>query len=95
MRRERRREVVDIHGRTHVDPIGESLGVGRDFYVTVIDGPRTGFLLGPYDTHREALDKVERGRKLAQEVNDRATWFAFGTSSAPHGTDIKTVFKKE
>ena len=95
MKRERRREVTDQQGRTFVDPIGESRGVGRDFYVTVIDGPRTGFLLGPYDTHKEALDKVDRGRQLAQEVNDWAWFYAYGTASAPHGTNIKTVFEKE
>lgn len=31
------------------------------YYVTVKDGPRTGFLLGPYDTHAEALAQLNRG----------------------------------
>jgi hypothetical protein len=69
-------------------------GLGRDFYVTVIDGERTGYLLGPFDTHREALDRVDLGRKLAERHNTRALFggYAYGTASAPHGTPIKTVF---
>ena len=52
------------------------------YYVTVKDGPRTGFLLGPYDTHAEALANVERGEVLAMETdNATRTWFyAYGTS---------------
>lgn len=52
------------------------------YYVTVRDGSRTGGLLGPYETHEEALQNVERGRQLAHE-SDGATrsWFyAYGTS---------------
>jgi hypothetical protein len=43
----------------------------REFFVTVVDGPRYGFLLGPYATHEEALGQVDRGRKLANDSNDR------------------------
>jgi hypothetical protein len=94
-KRARRVEVQDDHGRTWVDPIGESRGVGRDFYVTVVDGSRTGWLLGPYATHGEALKKVELGRKLAEKVNDRAIWYAYGTASVDHGIAMKTVFGED
>jgi len=63
-----------------------------DFYVTVRDAGRTGWLLGPYATHQEALDNVERGRDLANEWNAKAWFMAFGTASVPAGTPIRTVF---
>jgi hypothetical protein len=58
------------------------------FYVSVIDGPRIGgeievkrmgLLAGPYETHKEALDRVETVRKIAEEVNAWAHFYAFGT----------------
>lgn len=58
------------------------------FYVSVIDGPRIGgeiqvkrmgLLAGPYETHEEALDKVNAIRKIAEEVNVWAHFYAFGT----------------
>jgi hypothetical protein len=62
------------------------------FYVTVRDAGRTGFLLGPYDTHPEALTNVDRGRKLAIAANDRAWFYAYGTASVTRAEIIKTVF---
>jgi hypothetical protein len=58
------------------------------FYVSVIDGPRIGgeiavkrmgLLAGPYETHQEALDRVATVRKIAEEVNAWAHFYAFGT----------------
>ena len=65
---------------------------GRHFYVTVRDAGRTGFLLGPYETHIDALQHVEKGRKLAQGANDRAWFYSYGTSSLPVTDHIKTIF---
>ena len=67
---------------------------GRVFYVTVIDGPRKGILLGPYDTHREALDNVSHGRNLAESADPRVAFYAFGTCSAPRARPLRTVFEK-
>jgi hypothetical protein len=53
------------------------------FYVTVRERPeggRTGFLVGPLATHEEALALVEPTRKIAESRNDRAHWYAFGTT---------------
>jgi hypothetical protein len=63
-----------------------------DFYVTVRDAGRTGFLLGPYGDIREALANVKRGEELAQAANSRAVFYAFGTSRLPHGTTLTTIF---
>jgi len=47
-------------------------------------------LLGPYRTHLESLDQVERGRKLAEQENWRAAFWAFGTVQL--GVARRTVF---
>lgn len=50
------------------------------FYVTVIDHGRVGKLLGPYDTHEDALANVDRAKAKAHEADPDAHWYAFGTS---------------
>lgn len=50
------------------------------YYVTIIRGKRVGFLLGPYSSHQESLDNVDRGRTLAMDADGRAAFDAFGTS---------------
>jgi len=58
------------------------------YYVSVVDGPRTGdhievkrmgLLAGPFETHDEALDKVNAIRRIAEQVNAWAHFYAFGT----------------
>jgi hypothetical protein len=70
----------------------EAQAIGRAFYVTVIDGARSGFLAGPYCTHDSALADVERVKAMACKANDRAHWYAFGTASAPLGVSVPCVF---
>lgn len=41
----------------------------RVFYVSVVDGGRKGVLLGPYETHREALDNVSLRLGWEREVS--------------------------
>lgn len=60
------------------------------FYVTVRDAGRVGFLLGPYDTYAGAHRNVDRGRKLAEEADSWAVFFAYGVSSRPD--PCRTVF---
>ena len=68
--------------------------VGVEFYVTVKDCLRTGWLLGAYATHEEALDNVLRGSQLAVDADRWAHFYAYGTSSVPIGTSIRTVFDR-
>jgi hypothetical protein len=63
-----------------------------DFYVTVRDAGRTGFLLGPYGDIRDALVNVDRGKGLAEQHNSRAVFYAYGVSRLPFGTTVKPVF---
>ena len=53
----------------------------KGFYVTMKDGPRTAWLLGPFAEHESALSAVPAATKLAQEIDPRGCWYAFGTSS--------------
>lgn len=67
----------------------ESIG----YYVTVRDGKRTGGLLGPYQTHNEALQNVERGKALAITADAFACFYAFGTTKiTTTGNLPKSVF---
>ena len=52
-----------------------------NYYVTAIDGERHAFLLGPYqDDHATALAMVDEARRIAQELDPRAFWYAYGTA---------------
>jgi len=50
------------------------------YYVTVRDADRVGFLAGPYDTHDEALSRVDDAARRAREADAWADFYAFGTS---------------
>jgi hypothetical protein len=68
---------------------------GRDFFVTckkTKTGKQTAFLLGPYETHEEALKNVERGRTMAEKVDQWAAVYAYGTASTAKGAIDHTVF---
>ena len=55
-----------------------------DYYVTVRDAGRSGFLLGPFPTRALAMDHVER---------DGMAWFySYGTARVPHGSPVRAVF---
>lgn len=58
---------------------------GGGYYVTALDGARVGYLLGPYATHEAALADVDLGRRLAERVDLRAAWYAYGTARKPDG----------
>ena len=54
---------------------------GANYYVTVIDGSRWRCLAGPFVNHRDALRMVGPARNKAQELDDRAAFYAFGTTA--------------
>ncbi|MCW2932071.1 MAG: hypothetical protein JWM19_3033 [Actinomycetia bacterium] len=67
------------------DPVG--------FYVTVMDAAgKVGFLLGPYPAKEEAEADVPEGRGLAESVNDRARWHAYGVTKVTRtaGKDLRS-----
>jgi hypothetical protein len=62
------------------------------YYVTVRerpDGGRSGFLVGPLETHEEALALVEPVREIAKSKNSRAVWYAFGTARVEGRSPIR------
>lgn len=59
----------------------------KKFYVTMKRGDKTAWLAGPYDTHIEAIDKVQLATLIANDVDPRSHWDAFGTSSIERYTN--------
>ena len=56
----------------------------RDYYVSLIRDKRYILLAGPFATHQQALDMVDRAADAACEV-DPTTWFDLrGTCSLPY-----------
>jgi hypothetical protein len=55
------------------------------YYVTaVLDDSRKVYpMAGPYALHADALADVERIRRVAESVDRRALWAAFGTCRLP------------
>lgn len=65
-------ETVCDCGQTHHE--------GSNYYVSVVDGPKKfQVLAGPYKTHQEALALVPTVTRIAQDVDPRAAFYAFGT----------------
>jgi hypothetical protein len=57
------------------------------YYVTCVNGARVGYLLGPLDDHRAALDAVPLVRDLAVQVDRWADFYAFGTAAVTGSFD--------
>ena len=53
----------------------------KGFYVTMLDGVRVAWLLGPFAKHSAALAAVPAARAKAQDIDPRACWYSFGTAS--------------
>lgn len=54
---------------------------GAKFYVTALCGDDQALLVGPLDTHEEALRMVGTAKAAAKRVDNRAWTYAFGTAS--------------
>ena len=71
------------HVRTLLD---DGWRAGPCYYVSVVDQPkgqtatnRVGLVAGPFATHQEALNLVDRASREAEKVNVWAPFYAFGT----------------
>ena len=53
----------------------------KGFYVTLQRGAKTAWLLGPFAEHEKALAVVKPAFDKACELDSRAIWDAYGTSS--------------
>ena len=50
------------------------------YYVSVVDGPRHGLLLGPFDHHLSALLRVPSVKREAYKIDPKAAFYGFGTA---------------
>lgn len=60
------------------------------FYVTLKDGPRTAWLLGPFATHDEALARVDEAWNRACDVDPRCHFAFRGTASITRDAALDT-----
>jgi hypothetical protein len=59
-----------------------------NYYVTIHDGARFGFLAGPFkDDHQTAIDLVARCQELAIQLDPWAHFSAFGTARIDYDYD--------
>lgn len=49
------------------------------FYTTVVRGAKVGYLLGPFDDEPTARAAIPAARRLAEQVDPRTVFDAFGT----------------
>lgn len=55
------------------------------YYVSAIDGGARMLAVGPFTTHRAALDRVDEVRERAVKRDPRSHFYAFGTCRLPPG----------
>lgn len=79
-----------IDTSTGKDPSQLHLSDKPYHYVTVIDGSRKGFLLGPYTCEADAIANIKRGKDMAIENQRDAIWYAYGHAAS--SAQIKSVF---
>lgn len=76
-------KIINFKGSCMKKCCGERHPRGANFYVSVIDGPQVGLLLGPFKKHSDALSKVEWSTRLGQKLNRKAWFYSFGTVAMP------------
>jgi hypothetical protein len=67
---------------------GERHTPGASYYVSAVDGGRSALASGPYDTHAEALARVDEVREKAVRQDGQAHFYSWGTVAMP-GTHRK------
>lgn len=62
------------------------------YYVSVLDGTRSMFALGPFETHAEALAHVADVDTFLTKHDPRGPFYAYGTSRAtrPYSPTLRT-----
>lgn len=63
---------------------------GSLYWVTVQDAGRSAFVAGPYPTHGEAESDVELVRRLGEDRDPRAVWYAWGTARTDADLSVPT-----
>ena len=60
-----------------------------NYYVSVCYRCRYALLAGPWPTHAEALAKVDDVRFIAQGLDPRGVWYAYGTCRLPDDGSVQ------
>jgi hypothetical protein len=79
------------------EPYGHHDG-SRVFFVSALDGPKSAFLAGPFETHDEALARVDEYRSRAyRDFRDVNPWVGFGTAQTDRETakQIKVKYPED
>jgi hypothetical protein len=58
------------------------------YYVTAVDGQRIALLVGPLQSHEAALARVKDAKRIAEAINSRALFYAYGTSRDKGGVTL-------
>lgn len=58
------------------------------YYVSAIDGEKFALMLGPFETHEQALAKVEECRNLAYDLHPASHWWLWGTCRKDDGAKL-------
>jgi hypothetical protein len=60
----------------------------RDYFVSAIDGDQYWLMAGPYATHKDALDNVEKVQRITQKHDNsgKAAFMGWGTCSQEKGS---------
>jgi len=76
----------EIASYRHRPPVSEQQPDNKqgDYFVSAIDGERRTLVSGPYvNNHAAALAEVGECRRLVEEVDRKAVFYAFGTCRLP------------
>lgn len=63
------------------------------YYVTAYDAGKLYYMAGPYATHREALELVDKCLRIANEYDGRAWFMSWGTVRTDTGANVGSINK--
>jgi hypothetical protein len=76
--------MIAIQSKIEFDPEILPAESGKGYYVTARNGPEQCWALaGPYDSHAEALELVDRVREICVEQSPISHFYEFGTAKVP------------
>ena len=68
---------------------------GECYYADCVDAGKVALLAGPFRTHQEALDILDRATDLAMDYGDpKAVFYAYGTCKMPNGKRLGLLNEK-
>ena len=84
--------VEEIRRLVKTRPIGSWVD-NPCYYVSIIDGERWALILGPFRTHQEALDMVDKARDVGCEIDRKSHFYGWGTCKVADGRAVGVLNK--